>query len=301
MPHLIAMASATTTQDNGAGQGSGRETQPAPEINESPNAAMVVSPVPFVTPPSPSAPEGEAFPGFLTCSYTKQPPYRAVYLNIPGADGHMSVQVFEYTALYRSISITGFYSQYRNLRHPIIGGERGVGFIDRRRALEVVVDVEPHIQERISRERELLKLPPDEPLVDEDRAKYEETMAKMEDLTRHPNEDGIDEDGTENPGDEMEGLVGEVVVAGNGQRNRESFEERRRQARAAADLFDDSSSDDEAVAPSLPSLRGGAPGLNAGRGIRPRRLASGGVARAGGRLELAGGNHLVSEAGTFVV
>ena len=63
MPHLIAMASATTTQDNGAGQGSGRETQPAPEIDESPNAAMVVSPVPFVTPPSPSAPEGEAFPG----------------------------------------------------------------------------------------------------------------------------------------------------------------------------------------------------------------------------------------------
>ena len=61
MPHFIAMASATTTQDNGAGQGSGRETQPAPEIDESPNAAMVVSPVPFVTPPSPSAPEGEAF------------------------------------------------------------------------------------------------------------------------------------------------------------------------------------------------------------------------------------------------
>ena len=49
------------------------------------------------------------------------------------------------------------------------------------------------------------------------------------------------------------------------------------------DLFDNSSSDDEAVAPSLPSLRGGAPGLNAGRGIQPRRLASGGVARAGGR------------------
>ena len=49
------------------------------------------------------------------------------------------------------------------------------------------------------------------------------------------------------------------------------------------DLFDDSSSDDNSGAPSLPSLRGGAPGLNAGRGIQPRRLASGRVARAGGR------------------
>ena len=94
----------------------------------------------------------------------------------------MSIQVFEYTALYRLISTTGFYSQYRNMCHPIIGGERGVGFIDRRRTLEVVVDVQPHIQGHISRERELLKVPPDEPLVDEDRVKYEETMAKMEDV-----------------------------------------------------------------------------------------------------------------------
>ena len=60
-------------------------------------------------------------------------------------------------------------------------------------------------------------------------------MAKMEDPTRHPNEDGIDEDGTKNLDNEMEGLVGEVVVAGNDQRNRESFEERRRQAMLSED------------------------------------------------------------------
>jgi hypothetical protein len=135
--------------------------------------------------------------------------------------------VFEYTTLYRSISTTSFYTQYHKFCRPIIRGERGEGFIDRRHALKVVVDVQPHIQQRISRERELLKLLPGERLVDEDRVKYEETMSKMEDPTHHPNKDGIDEDGTENLGDEMEGLVGKVVVAGNNQRNHKSFEERR--------------------------------------------------------------------------
>ena len=43
------------------------------------------------------------------------------------------------------------------------------------------------------------------------------TMAKMEDPTRHPNKDGIDEDGTKNLGDETEGLIGKVVVTGNDQ------------------------------------------------------------------------------------
>ena len=69
----------------------------------------------------------------------------------------------------------------------------------------------------------------------------------MEDPTRHPNENGINENGTKNLGDEMKGLVGKVVVAGNDQGNRKSFEKRHCRARAAADIFDDSSSDDEAV------------------------------------------------------
>jgi hypothetical protein len=123
---------------------------------------MAVSPVLFMTPPP--APEGEAFPGFLTCSYTTQPPERGVYLNVTGTDGHMSVQVLEYTALYWSISTTGVLLPVLKLLSLHHWRWPDVGFIARCRALEAVVDIQLHIQEHISRERKLLKLPPDKPL-----------------------------------------------------------------------------------------------------------------------------------------
>ena len=45
----------------------------------------------------------------------------------------------------------------------------------------------------------------------------------MADPAHHPNEDGIDDVGTKDPGNKMKGLVGKVLVASNGQAHRERY------------------------------------------------------------------------------
>ena len=92
-------------------------------------------PPPPPPPPAPPAPEGDAFPSMLECLLTMRPPQRAVYLDIRGSDGLFPKQVFEYSAVFKNIATTGFYSQFRQLCHPTSGG-----FVDRREALSKIVD-----------------------------------------------------------------------------------------------------------------------------------------------------------------
>ena len=65
----------------------------------------------------------QELPGYYTCWYTGQPPERGVYLNIPGADGQFSLQVFEHNPFYHAISTTGSYAQFRMLRRPVLGSK----------------------------------------------------------------------------------------------------------------------------------------------------------------------------------
>jgi hypothetical protein len=158
-------------------------------------------PPPAAAPVPLTAPEGDAFPSMLQCCFTLCPPQRAVYLDIRGPDGQTPKQVFEFTAVFRQIATTGVYTQFRKVRHPITGG-----FIDRRLALALVVDVPPEVQTRITRERILRRLPPVEPLNEDDHEKYSTTIARMENSTVDPCEYGADD-----IGNEMEGLVGVVL------------------------------------------------------------------------------------------
>ena len=84
--------------------------------------ARMVSPVPANKEAleSAAAPEDKDLPGYYVW-YSVQPPERGVYLNIPGAGGALSPQMFEYNKVYRVISITGVYSQFRKLCHPVLG------------------------------------------------------------------------------------------------------------------------------------------------------------------------------------
>ena len=107
---------------------------------------------------SAAAPEDKDLPGYYVCWYSSKTPERGVYLNIPGADGKLSPQVFEYNEVYRAISITGVYAQFRKLCHPALGGDdkesgRLHSFVDCRRALELVGGVPSEVQAVRTRER----------------------------------------------------------------------------------------------------------------------------------------------------
>ena len=164
-------------------------TSPAPGNNP---LSRVISPAPGAAPALdiPAAPEGDAFPCTLTCHITQAPPECGVYFRISDTRGVHSPQVFEHAAIYRYISITGMYGAYRQVRHPLTDG-----VINRQDALDCVVDVPADVQARITRERVLLRLPPADPLTDDNPCRYEEMLEKMADPTRQPCEIGYDEDG----------------------------------------------------------------------------------------------------------
>ena len=59
---IITSAMPSRTRHNGSAQSSGGRTQPASADDETTTAARTISPIPFVTQPSPPAPEGEVSP-----------------------------------------------------------------------------------------------------------------------------------------------------------------------------------------------------------------------------------------------
>ena len=106
--------------------------------------------------------------------------------------------MFEHNAFYRAISTTGSFAQFRMLRHPVLGSKDDItgvlhGFVDRRRALECVVDVPPEVQARLTEERQRLQLPPEDPLTEEDHKRYRDMLARMDDPTEDPQEHGVDD------------------------------------------------------------------------------------------------------------
>jgi hypothetical protein len=237
------------------------------------NIVSPVPPPPLPLPPAPPAPEGEAFPSMLECSYTMRPPQRAVYMDVRGLDGLFPKQVFEYSAVYRNIATPGEYTQFRKVRHPTSGG-----FIDRRAALSMVIDVPSEVQDKINTERRLQRLLPEEGLNEDDFAKYTATMSRMDDPRIDPSEVGAND-----IGNEMEDPVGvDLPRPPPQERSPAHFAARRRAA--AARLQAAQSSSDEDDPPQLPTLNGMSARPTRGRGgrgggILPRSLGG----RGGGR------------------
>lgn len=61
-------------------------------------------------------------PSFYVCPYILDPPVQVVYFDVPGSDGQISPQVFEYSQLYRDITILGRITPFQSIRHSLNGG-----------------------------------------------------------------------------------------------------------------------------------------------------------------------------------
>ena len=205
----------------------------------------VVTPVPPAA-SLPTAPEGDSFPGYLTCVISREPPARGVYFNVPCTDGTpQRPQAFEFNEIFRHISTTGYYDLYRHCRHPIYNGKIG-----RLEASSVVIPVPDAIQARCARERQLLGLPSSvDPLTAEDQNQYARMVERMNDTSRHPDEmrhpDG-------NPGvEDRDGVEVMLVRRPGAGRSDAEFAARRN---ALLNVSYESSSSDEEVDVNIPSL-----------------------------------------------
>jgi hypothetical protein len=140
---------------------------------------ILVSPLPVVPNASPAIPPPvDDYPDCLLCPLTLFPPEHPVYLDIPDSNGGTSRQVYEHDALYRMISTIGTCRQSRRVTHALNGQS-----CDRREALGLVREVPVALRARVVAERERRSVDPnDDPLTADDRAKYEATMRRMEDV-----------------------------------------------------------------------------------------------------------------------
>ena len=107
----------------------------------------------------------------------QEPPFVAVYFNLPSTDGTTttpkSQQVYEQLALHQLVGTQGELRSRRTLSHPFTRVR-----IARNLAWDYVIPVAPTLQETLHRERLALGLllVDDNPLNDEDRRKYDQTM-----------------------------------------------------------------------------------------------------------------------------
>ena len=127
---------------------------------------------------SPSTTNDE-FPSYYLCPLLlNEPPTQGAYFDIPGANGELSRQVFEYSRLYRYIATTGTGRSVRSVSHPM-----NRSFVRRLDALALVRRVSPELQEIFNQERSCrgLAVDDDEPLGSGDTELYNQTMAQMRD------------------------------------------------------------------------------------------------------------------------
>ena len=109
------------------------------------------------------------------CPIIQEPPFDAVHFDVPTANGATirNQQVYERSALYRFIATPGTLRAFRKIIHPFTRAP-----IARNRALEFVRPVDPALQETLHSERLALGLllEDDNPLNDNDRSLYDQTM-----------------------------------------------------------------------------------------------------------------------------
>ena len=115
---------------------------------------------PFLPPSIPllgERPPGDDFPSALICPINKEPPAVPVTFDVPDKQGNTSNQVFEYSALYRTIANQGVLTAFRNVRHTINGA-----WVRRDEALPLISEVSPELKARIAAERARLSLSADD-------------------------------------------------------------------------------------------------------------------------------------------
>ena len=109
------------------------------------------------------------------CPIIQEPPFDAVHFDVPTANGATirNQQVYERSALYRFIATPGTLRAFRNIIHPFTRAP-----IARNSALDFVRPVDPALQETLHSERLALGLllEDDNPLNDNDRSLYDQTM-----------------------------------------------------------------------------------------------------------------------------
>jgi hypothetical protein len=121
--------------------------------------------------------EGEVdvndIPSIHICSLSQEPPVVGVHLDVRNKGGGISDQVFERSYLYRLIGTQESLQSRRNVRHPNNGQ-----FVPRLSAWNLVRPITAKLQEVLHQERAALTLAlvDENPLTDEDRAQYNETM-----------------------------------------------------------------------------------------------------------------------------
>ncbi len=117
-------------------------------------------------------------PSQHTCLLTQEPPVVGVYFDVPDRNGNTTEQVFERSQLYRWIETPENLRSRQNVSHPI-----NQQFVPRPSAWNLVRPVTADLQALIHRERQALNpvVLDENPLTDNDRAQYNETMKALVD------------------------------------------------------------------------------------------------------------------------
>jgi hypothetical protein len=107
------------------------------------------------------------------CPLMQEPPVVGVYFDIPHKNGDTTNQVFERSQLYRWIATPGNLRSRRNVSHPI-----NKQFVPRPSAWNLVRPITADLQALLHGERRALNLIllDENPLTDDDRVQYDETM-----------------------------------------------------------------------------------------------------------------------------
>ena len=148
------------------------------DANAAENAdGRVISPVQGQEGASQNHPTGDDFPSTYLCPFLfDEPPVRGVYFDVPGDDGRLSEQIFEYSRIYRFIATLGSLSQFRKVRHPI-----NLQTVLRTEALDLVRPVPDEIHAILTAERVRRQLPvlDPKPVTLRLRSRCRQTMARV--------------------------------------------------------------------------------------------------------------------------
>ena len=123
------------------------------------------------------------------CSFIQEPPINAVHFDVPNANGGLSEQVYEHLSLYRFIATPGMLRARRNVFHP-----HNQECVPRTAAMSLFRPATAVLQARLHRERQVLgySLVDDNPLVDEHRELYAQTMRDSVERSIHESEVVVD-------------------------------------------------------------------------------------------------------------
>ena len=124
---------------------------------------------------SDETPKGDNFLSILICLITQEPPIAAVTCVIRGDNNHISPQVFEYSELFRMITVRGSGTEaaVNSVLYPTMRTS-----IQRDHATRLMKPVSPELQARITLQQRLLGLTlvDDNPIVQANLLRYTRTL-----------------------------------------------------------------------------------------------------------------------------